>query len=79
MVIFTVSSYSNTAIMHFDDYENVNLNISFNIQGAILLADPDPTTDGIIAEAAEPVGILPDPEEDSSQTAASTSEEEETV
>jgi len=45
----------------------------------ILLVNPDPTTDGIIAEAAELVGILPDPEDDSSQTAAGTSEEDETI
>jgi len=79
MVIFTISSYSNTNIMHHEGYEGVDLNISLNIQAVILLADPDPTTDGVITEAAEPFGLEPDPEEGSSQTATSTSEDEESV
>jgi len=65
--------------MHHHDCEDINLNISLNIQGMILLANPDPTTDGITAEAAELIGILPDPEDDSSQMAAGTSEEDEAI
>jgi hypothetical protein len=64
--------------MHYDGCENVNLNISLNLQAVVLLADPDSTMDGVITEAAEPLGMLPDPDEESSQTADS-SEEEETI
>ena len=64
--------------MHHDGFENVNLNISLNLQAVVLLADTDSTMDGIITEAAEPLGMLTDPGEESSQT-ADTSEEEEAI
>jgi len=79
MVIFTISSYTTTSIMHHEGYENVNLNISLNIQAVVLLANPDSTMDDIVPEPAEPLGMLPDSDDDSSHTADSTSEEEEAI
>ena len=53
MVVFTLSSYTNTILMHHQDCDNINLNLSLNIQSVILLANADPTTDDLIAEEVD--------------------------
>ena len=57
MVIFTLSSYTNTTLMHFQDCNNLNLNLSLNIQSVILLADTDHSTDDLLAEEVELFGL----------------------
>ena len=59
MVIFTLSSYTNTVtiLMHHQDCDNLNLNLSLNIQSVILLANADPTTDDLVTEEVEPFSL----------------------
>ena len=78
MVVFTLSLYTNTILMHHQDCNNINSNLSLNIQSVILLANADPTTDDLVAEEVEPFSleIQPGPGNTSSVT---ISEEEDAV
>ena len=78
MVIFTLSSYTNSILMHHQDCDNLNLNLSLNIQSVILLADADHTTDDLVAEEVQPFGLEVEP--GSGNTSSVTaSEKEDTV
>jgi len=56
MVIFTLSSY-NSILMPYQDCNNLNLNLLLNMQSIILLANTDHTTDDVITEEVEPLGL----------------------
>jgi hypothetical protein len=78
MVIFTLSSCTNSILMHHQDCDNLNLNLSLNIQSVVLLANADHTTDDLVAEEVEPLGLEVQP--GSGNTSSVTaSEEEDTV
>jgi hypothetical protein len=61
--------------MHHQDCDNLNLNLSLNIQSVILLANADHTTDDLVTEEVEPFGL--EVQSGSGNTSSVTASEEE--
>ena len=76
MVIFTLSSYTNSILMHHQDCDNLNLNLSLNIQSVILLADADHTTDDLVTEEVQPFGLEVEPGSDNTSSVTASEEED---